>query len=602
MSKIGSSTKIQRLLKESSLLCHSGKFNDAKEIYQALLELIPNHPEVLGNLGTIELQGGNTDLGISYLTRALKSNPTEIKFIINLANAYISINKFTEALEQLESAEKISPNLLNILYNKARALRGLNEFDTAITYLKKCLTLDPDNYLILCDLALLFTQKENFQTAKDLYSNAITINPENYLTYYNRGSAYEKLNEFQNALEDYNIVIQKNAFFEPALFNKFRILFKQGIYNEALDQINYLINLDKNNINYLSSRAAVFLESKEFELAIKDYDYVSKISTNPDESDEAITNKALIKLVINEFKVGWEFYESRYQIKNKFFSPKPMLIDFNIKNKRIFIWSEQGLGDQIIFSSLLFDALKTQNHFIVSIDSRLISLFTRSFSWANNVEFISSNNFASETQYDFHLPIGSLGKFFRNSVQDFDNHPIAYLKADESKAFLLKEKIYLENHKICGVSWKSSNPEIGSEKSLSLDQLVPILMEPNKLFINLQYGETKQETKRIFEERKIEIQSIDDIDNFSDIDGLAALISACDYIVTTSNVTAHIAGALNKKTYLLLPYGSGKMWYWGESLDHTLWYSSIEIFKKDMPNTWDHTIKKLANKLEKDYG
>ena len=127
-------------------------------------------------------------------------------------------------------------------------------------------------------------------------------------------------------------------------------------------------------------------------------------------------------------------------------------------------------------------------------------------------------------------------------------------------------------------------------------------MEPNKLFINLQYGETKQETKRIFEERKIEIQSIADIDNFSDIDGLAALISACDYIVTTSNVTAHIAGALNKKTYLLLPYGSGKMWYWGESLDHTLWYSSIEIFKKDMPNTWDHTIKKLANKLEKDYG
>ena len=230
MSKIGSSTKIQRLLKESSLLCHSGKFNEAKEIYQALLELIPNHPEVLGNLGTIELQGGNTDLGISYLTRALKSNPTEIKFIINLANAYISINKFTEALEQLESAEKISPNLLNILYNKARALRGLNEFDSAITYLKKCLTLDPDNYLILCDLALLFTQKESFQTAIDLYSKAIKINPENYLTYYNRGSSYEKLNEFQNALEDYNIVIQKMLFLsQPYLINLEFYLNKESI-------------------------------------------------------------------------------------------------------------------------------------------------------------------------------------------------------------------------------------------------------------------------------------------------------------------------------------------------------------------------------------
>jgi tetratricopeptide (TPR) repeat protein len=123
----------------------------------------------------------------------------------------------------------------------------------------------------LCDLGLLFIKKENFQKAKDLYNKAIKINPEHYLTYYNRGLSCQKLNEFQNALEDYNKVIQKNAFFEPALVNKFTILFKQGIYKEALDQINYLINLDKNNINYLSLRAALFQASKEFDLAIKDY-------------------------------------------------------------------------------------------------------------------------------------------------------------------------------------------------------------------------------------------------------------------------------------------------------------------------------------------
>jgi tetratricopeptide (TPR) repeat protein len=603
MSKIGSSSKIQRLLKESSLLCHSGKFNEAKETYQALLKTIPNHPEVLGNLGTVELQGGNTDLGISYLTRALKSNPTEIKFIINLANAYISINQFKEALEYLESAEKISPNLLNILYNKARALRGLNEFDAAIIYLNKCLTLDLDNYLVLCDLAFLFTQKENFQTAKDLYSKAIKINPENYLTYYNRGSSHEKLNEFQNALEDYNIVIQKNAFFEPALFNKFRILFKQGIYNDALEQINYLINLDNGNLNYISARAGVFLELKDFELAIKDYDHISKLGATSAEADEARTSKSHIKLAINELKEGWDLYESRFQIKNKSFTLIPKLIDFNIRNKRILIWAEQGIGDQIIFSSLLNDALKTENDFIVSIDSRLISLFTRSFSWANNVKFISCYNFFSETQFDFHLPIGSLGKFFRNSIHDFDNHPVAYLKADESKARLLKERIYLENknHKICGISWKSNNQELGAKKSLSLNQLIPILLEPNRLFINLQYGETKQEIKIISNECNIEIQSIVEIDNFSDIDGLTSLISACDYIVTTSNLTAHIAGALNKKTYLLLPYGSGKIWYWGESSDESLWYPSIEIFRKTRTDSWTDAIEKLSNKLKLDY-
>ena len=598
MSKIGSSTKIQRLLKESSLLCHSGKFNEAKEIYQALLELIPNHPEVLGNLGTIELQGGNNDLGISYLTRALKSNPREIKFIINIANAYISINQFKEALEYLDSAEKISPNLLNILYNKARALRGLNEFDAAITYLNKCLTLDPDNYLVLCDLALLFTQKENFQIAIDLYSKAIKINPENYLTYYNRGSTYEKLNEFQNALEDYNTVIQKNAFFEPALFNRFRILLKQGIYTEALDQINYLINLDKNNISYLSFRADLFGLSKEFDLAMKDYDHVSKISTDSSESDEAVTKKAFIKLSIKEFKEGWKLYESRYHIKNKIFSLKPKLIDFNVKNKKIFIWAEQGLGDQIIYSSLLYDAFKTQNHFHVSLDPRLINLYQRSFNHFDDVTFISMHEKIEESEYDFHLPIGSLGKFFRNSLKDFNSHPQAYLKADKLQANALRSKIKKNSQNICGISWMSKSSELGKEKSLSLSQLIPILSIPNTIFVNLQYGETSKEIKNISDHYGIEIISMDEIDNFNDIHGLASLIDACDYIVTSSNVTAHIAGALNKKTYLLIPYNEGKIWYWGESENKSLWYPSIGIYRCGENNLWSSPIQRITTELK----
>jgi tetratricopeptide (TPR) repeat protein len=598
MSKIGSSTKIQRLLKESSLLCHSGKFNEAKEIYQALLELIPNHPEVLGNLGTIELQGGNTELGITYLARALKSDSTDIKLIINLANAYISINQFKEALEYLESAEKISPNLLNILYNKARALRGLNEFDAAITYLNKCLTLDPDNYLVLCDLALLFTQKENFEVAKDLYSKAITINPENYLTYYNRGSSYEKLNEFQSALEDYNMVIQKNALFEPALFNKFRILFTQGIYNEALDQINYLINLDKNNIDYFSFRARLFLASKEFELALKDYDHILEICTNSNEADDAITNKAFINLAINKFKEGWELYESRYHIKNTFFSPKPKLIDFNVKNKKIFIWAEQGIGDQILYSSLLCDAFKTQNYFYVSLDPRLIPLYKRSFAHLDHVTFISMHEKLQESKYDFHLPIGSLGKFFRNSLKDFNSHPNAYLKADKLQVNALRSKIKKNKQNICGIAWMSKNTELGKEKSLSLSQLVPILSIPNTIFVNLQYGETSKEIKNISDQHDIEIISMDEIDNFNDIDELASLIDACDYIVTSSNVTAHIAGALDKKTYLLIPYSEGKIWYWGESENKSLWYPSIEIYRCGKNNLWSDPIQRITTELK----
>ncbi len=602
MSKITGSLKIQRLLKESSQLCHSGRLSEAKEIYQVLLKSIPNHPEVLGNLGTIELQGGNTELGITYLARALKSDATDIKLIINLANAYISINKFTEAIEYLESAEKISPNLLNVLYNKARALKGLNEFDTAKIYLNKCLTLDPENYLVLCDLGLLFTQEENFEVAKNFYSKAIKINPENYITYYNRGLIFDKLNDMDNALKDYNFVIKKNPIFEPALFNRYKILTKQNLFNEALNSINYLIELDPKNTTYFLERALVYLSFNKLDNALSDYDQVQLINPISKDASEAMAKKSYVQLSLNLFEHGWKLYENRWSDRDKLITSKQELKDFSITKKIIFIWAEQGLGDQILFSSLLNDVLNTENNFIISLDPRLINIFARSFSSASNIKFISKEDSLAETEYDFHIPIGSLGKFFRNSIQDFDKHPVAYLKDDDKKTKLLKKKIWVKNYKICGIAWKSMGNMLSSEKSLELDQLIPIFSLPNIIFVNLQYGEINEEIKKIFDEFKIKIQTIDEIDNFKNIDGLTSLINSCDFIITSSNVTAHIAGALNKKTFLLVPFGIGKIWYWGQSGDQTIWYPSIEIFRKTSSDSWKDSVENLSNRIKFLYG
>jgi tetratricopeptide (TPR) repeat protein len=81
MSKIGISSKIQRLLKESRLYCQSGRLEEAKLIYQDLLKSIPFHPEVLGNLGTIELKSGNTELGVKLLKQSISVDPTQCNFL-----------------------------------------------------------------------------------------------------------------------------------------------------------------------------------------------------------------------------------------------------------------------------------------------------------------------------------------------------------------------------------------------------------------------------------------------------------------------------------------------------------------------------------------
>ena len=595
MSKIGSSTKIQRLLKESSILCHSGNLTEAKKKYQDLLKLIPNHPEVLGNLGTIELQEGNTDIGVSYLTQALKKNPTEINFIINLGNGLIELKKFDEALAYYDAAEKINPNFLNNLYNKARALKYLGRIDEAILSLKKCLFIDSNNYLVLCDLAFLKNVHEDYQDAIDLYTKAININPKNFLAFYNRGIAFENARKFDEALNDYNQVIRDNSLFEPALFNKCGIFIKQNKIEEALNLINHLLKLDKENTNYYIKKAFIYEQVKSFDLAIDCYNQA--LLTNPN-SEEAKAKKGYYLLKNNQFQEGWILYENRWWDKEKFKTDKPEVINFDIRNKKIFIWAEQGVGDQIIFSSMFNELFLSQNIFYISLDPRLINLFVRSFSWANNVHFISNEDILNEDSYDYQLPVGSLGRYFRKSIQDFKSQPEAYLKSDKVQVDTLKHKFKNYRQRICGISWSSKNKEVGREKSLYLNQLLPILRLQNTIFINLQYGDVSDEIKSILDQHGIEILSISDIDNFHDLDSLTSLVDVCDYIVTTGNVTAHIAGALNKRTYLLLPFAHGKIWYWGDSSDSSLWYPSVEIIRSPSFGVWDIPINNLSRKLK----
>jgi tetratricopeptide (TPR) repeat protein len=597
MNKKMSSLKIQKLLKQSSIYCQTGNFEAAKEIYLELLKTIPNHPQVLTNLGTIELQTGDLKQGILYLSKSLQTNPMQPIAIANLANGFLDLGKFDEAIKHYQSALKLDPNSSEIFYNLGRAFKAIREFDNAIYNYQKAIKIDPKRFLAFFNLGSLYNEIGEYALAIKQFDEAININPFNALFFYNRGIAYENSKQYDFAIRNYDEAIKIDQNFESAYANKSGVLSRLTLYEEALKNINIAIKINPENpINY-NKKAFILEEMKDFDAAIENYDQAIKVDPN---FSIAIKNKATCQLALNLFKEGWPLYEARWLNtlkESRLISSKPELFNFEITNKTIYIWAEQGIGDQILFGSLFVDALKNQNKFIISLDKRLIDLFSRSFQWATNVTFIKSSDVPNENLYDFHIPLGNLGKFFRNSSFDFKNQMSPFLLSNKSYSKILREKISSGSKKICGISWKSKNSEFGLIKSVSLEQLLPILSIPNLSFVNLQYGETSDEIKNIFNAYGIKIQSLDEIDNFNDIDSLASLIDACDLIVSVSNVTAHIAGALNIKTYLLLPFSFGKIWYWGENSSSSLWYPSVHISRQDKSNSWNKAIKDLSNKL-----
>ena len=139
----------------------------------------------------------------------------------------------------------------------------------------------------------------------------------------------------------------------------------------------------------------------------------------------------------------------------------------------------------------------------------------------------------------------------------------------------LKNKFKTKKKYICGLSWISKNDNIGVNKSVSLEILKPILLIKNIEFLDIQYNDTSCERDKFYKENGIKISKIESIDNFNDLNGLTSLIDICDFVITVSNTNAHISGALGKKTFLLLPKGKGRLWYWSSKKKKSIcWFCS----------------------------
>ena len=119
-----------------------------------------------------------------------------------------------------------------------------------------------------------------------------------------------------------------------------------------------------------------------------------------------------------------------------------------------------------------------------------------------------------------------------------------------------------DGRKVIGLSWSSRNPRYEMSKSARLHDFAALLRLPGCRFIDLQYGDTQVDREAVEHDLGVPVERLADVDNTNDLDALTSLIKACDIVVTVSNTTAHLAGALGKETYVLVPSGRGRMWFW----------------------------------------
>jgi tetratricopeptide (TPR) repeat protein len=436
------------------------------------------------------------------------------------------------------------------------------EFNEAIAIYQKILAVNPLHFDALKLLGTVYAQTNKFELALSLIDNALKIKPNNIGLLNNRGNILKELQRTDEALESYNKAIEISPDYAEAWFSRAVTLENLKQYDEVLAS------------------------------------YKKAIALEPGYA-EAIFNCGVMQLHNLQFTDGWVGYEARWHTKE--FNSKPLLTSKSQwhggKNEqRLFIWAEQGIGDQILYGSIFNELQNFPNNKIIAVDKKLIPVFQRSFP---SYQFIDKTELLSEDLYDEQIPIGSLGQFFRKELGDFKNTAYPYLIDDPIKTQRIKSLPPFSHQKTCGISWRSSNQKLGKDKSVSLLDLLPILSSKDMQFINLQYGDTTEELTNLKEKHPQSVYSVPEVDIFNDIDGVLSIISACDLIITTSNSTAHLAGALGKETLLLTPYSVGKFWYWQDIDGVSLWYPSVRVFPQTKQGDWVTPINSMKAYLEK---
>jgi hypothetical protein len=333
-------------------------------------------------------------------------------------------------------------------------------------------------------------------------------------------------------------------------------------------------------------------EMHRWEAARKYFDLAARLEPS---SDDAGWTVGLLALQMGDFHAGWAGYERRWGSK-AFNSPR-----LHTKrpqwergvHKHPLIWGEQGVGDQILYGSLIEAVARECEQVTVMLDVRLMGLFQRGCR-AKNVTFLTHNARVKMKDHDSHIPIASLGKYFIREAKDIPaNRSEFYLKADPYRVNALRKEYGLDQDQFTvGLTWTSTAPVIGPHKSVPLEAFKPILDTPYVKFINLQYGDA-QEEGRDYHPSLITTH----IDTFMDLENVAALMELCDVVISPSGANVHIAGALGKDVLLL---DANKLWYWNNRIgNESMWYSGVKIFQRENMNApWDLQLKQVKEELD----
>ena len=463
---------------------------------------------------------------------------------------------------------------------------------------QRALQIEPDRPDTLYNLANLIKDDQP-EEADLLYRRSLAINPHSASTWHNLGVNLNALNRPFDAIAPLKTSLQLDASNPEVWCNLGLAFYGAEDYIRAERSFRHTISLDSNHSPGYQNLGNTLISALRPEEAIEILEKGVQLDKS---STHSLWNLSLAYLLLGRYKKGWRYYEARFRCPDfADVSPPttgPLLQSLNDAprkgEKPLVVWSEQGMGDVIQFCRYLHLLEAASIEFVFATRPCMVSLVREWMGYGERVQpFESFNRLADKRQ---HVALMSLPALFNTELHTIPSH-VPYLCTRQA----LPQHLTLEpppGGLNVGLVWASNpdNKAMYRNKSMPLATLMPVLMDLVKLGLielhSLQFGQDAQQLKPW-----LDLDGVNDwhqhLDDFSDT---AHLVRQLDLVISVDTAVAHLAGALNRPTWLLLPQNADFRWLKNRS--DSPWYPSMRIFRQTHQGDWSGVVEDLRNAFQ----
>jgi tetratricopeptide (TPR) repeat protein len=533
-----------------------GRLDDAIESYRKATQVKPDFAEAYNHLGVVLSKQERHDEALENYRQALRINPDYAEVHNNLSIALKGLGRLDEAVESCRKALKLEPNFAEAYFNLANAMRDQGRCDQAIANYQCALNIDPDYAEVYNNLGILLNDLGRSEEASENCRRAIELKADYAEAYNNLGIVLKDTGRLAEAIADYEQAIQLEPHFFEAYYNLGNALKEQGRCDEAIEN------------------------------------YRRAIEIKPGYA-QAHWNLSHAYLLKGDFIQGWQGYEWRRNADLEIFTyphrhHQPRWGGSDFAGKRLLVHCEQGLGDSLQFmrylpmvkargGTVLFEAWKPL-HGILQDSANVDQLLELSFEKKTDADF------------DLHISLMDLPALFGTTLETIPAE-VPYIGPDPQKVKYWRDRMADTSFKV-GIVWAGS-PGHGNDhnRSCRLELFAPLAAIEGVKLYGLQKGEAVEQVGRLSQAVAIDNLSKD----LHDLSDTAAAVENLDLVISVDTAPAHLAGAMGKPAWILLPFAPDFRWMLGRT--DSPWYPTMRLFRQEEWGDWTRVFQDVSEQL-----